>query len=219
MTNENNNSNGYAYVDLGLPSGTLWATCNVGANKPEDRGDYYAWGETKLKKPNVPYYWKSYRYAKNNRDELTKYCSRYDHGHNGFTDHLIILLPKDDVATVKWGREWCMPTTEQWEELMNNTTKKWTTQEGVKGLLFSASNGNSLFLPIGGLRDKEKLVDDKEEGYYWSRLLNPNFPNYAFGFYFNMGSSYVYIYSRYYGFLVRPVLKKSSRNSAENVKL
>lgn len=203
MTNESNNSNGHAYVDLGLPSGTLWATCNVGANRPEDCGDYYAWGETK---PKESYNWTSYEHANNNRDELNKYCGRIDHSDSGKLDNLAFLQSDDDVAAKKWGNEWCMPTNEQWEELMNNTANKWTTQEGVKGLLFSASNGNSLFLPVGGLRSDKLMYHD--EGYYWSNSLNPNYPNFAFGFYFRMDKTYVYIYSRYYGFLVRPVLKK-----------
>lgn len=207
MTNENNISNGHAYVDLGLPSGTLWATCNVGASKPEDCGDYYAWGEIKPKKPNEVYYWHSYEHANGNRDKLTKYCSRIDHSDSGKLDDLTILQPGDDVAVQTWGDTWCMPTNEQWEELMNNTTNKWTTQGGMNGLLFSA-NKNSLFLPIGGLRGKEKPKDEIDEGYYWSSSLNPNYPNFAFGFYFRMDKTYVYIYSRYYGFLVRPVLKK-----------
>ena len=207
MTNENNNSNGHVYVDLGLPSGTQWATCNVGANKPEDCGDYFAWGETEPKNPNESYYWPLYKFAKDNRDKLTKYCSRTDHGYNGFTDHVIILQPDDDVAAQMWGDGWCMPTNEQWEELINNTTYKWTKQGGVDGLLFSA-NKKTLFLPIGGLRNKKELVYNTDEGYYWSSSLNTNYPNFAFGFYFRMDKTYVYIYSRYYGFLVRPVLKK-----------
>ena len=89
---------------------------------------------------------------------------------------------------------------------MNNTTQKWTPQEGVK--LFSTRNDESLFLPAGGFRNIENLAGDEKEGYYWSRSLNPNYPNFAFGFYFRMDKTYVYIYSRYYGFLVRPVLKK-----------
>ena len=208
MTNESNIFNGHAYVDLGLPSGTLWAECNVGASKPEDRGDYFAWGETQAKKPGESYYWESYKYATDKRDELTQYCGRPDHGYESHTDKLTILLPEDDAATANWGNGWCMPTAEQWEELMNNTTKKWMTQEGVKGCLFSASNGKSIFLPMGGLRSKCDFVKDGVEGYYWSRSLNSDYPNFAFGFYFNIAKTYVYIFSRYYGFLVRPVLKK-----------
>ena len=125
-----------------------------------------------------------------------------------FTDHVIILQPDDDVAAQTWGDTWCMPTNEQWEELMNNTTMKWERKEsGVEGLLFSTNKG-TLFLPICGLRDKKELGHDTDEGYYWSSVLNPNYPNFAFGFYFRMDKTYVYIYSRYYGFLVRPVLKK-----------
>ena len=102
----------HAYVDLGLPSGTLWATCNVGADYPWEYGNYYAWGETKTK---TSYNWSTY--TKGDEDKLTKYCSKSDKGNNGFTDKLTKLQPGDDVSTAQWGSGWCMPTKEQWEEL------------------------------------------------------------------------------------------------------
>ena len=91
----------YAYVDLGLPSGLLWATCNVGADNPEDYGDYFAWGETQPK--DVVYYWSTYPYCNGSYNTLTKYCNNSNYGYNGFTDDLTILLPEDDAATANSG--------------------------------------------------------------------------------------------------------------------
>ena len=108
--NDNGNDvNGHEYVDLGLPSGTLWATCNVGSNTPEGYGDYYAWGETETKEL---YDWKSYKYGRfiHERYELNKYCTDSAFGLNGFVDNLTVLEPDDDVARVCWGEGWCMPT-------------------------------------------------------------------------------------------------------------
>ena len=136
------------WVDLGLPSGLLWATRNVGATSPEDYGDYFAWGETQ---PNKHFY-DGFSYIYMERGDhgflLTKYCNDPLFGYNGFTDNLTILQPGDDAATANFGGR--TPTKEEWEELMNNTTATWTTQNGVNGLLFSAINGNSLFLPAAG---------------------------------------------------------------------
>lgn len=136
--------NGHAYVDLGLPSGTLWATCNVGADTPEGFGDYFAWGETT---PKTTYNWSTYQYCNGDYDQMTKYCDRPDFGYNGFTDNLTVLQPMDDAATTNWGNGWCMPTDDQWGELLRKTTNQWTTRNGVNGRLFTASNGNSIFLP------------------------------------------------------------------------
>ena len=144
------------YVDLGLPSGMLWATCNVGANAPEDNGDYFAWGETQ---PKDVYNWDTYQYCMGSYNTLTKYCTRSDYGFNGFTDNLTILLPEDDAATANWGNGWRMPTIEEWQELYQNTTHTWTTQNGVNGRLFTASNGSSLFLPAAGYRNNSSLGD------------------------------------------------------------
>ena len=139
--------NGHAYVDLGLPSGTLWATCNVGADMPEGFGDYFACGETT---PKTTYEWSNYRYCNGNKNQLTKYCSNANYGYNGFTDNLTALQSIDDAATANWGSGWCMPTKDQLSELLNYTAITEYMQNGVKGLLFTASNGKSLFLPAAG---------------------------------------------------------------------
>lgn len=199
----NGTYNGHAYVDLGLPSGLLWATCNVGANHPEEYGAYFAWGETQLK---TFYDWSTYRYCTGDGDQLTKYCSNSSFGYNGFTDYLTTLLPEDDAATTNWGDGWRMPTKEEWDELENNTTVTWTTQNGVNGRLFTASNGNSLFLPAaGGCCWGGELDDVGYFGYYWSSSLIFDAPYGARFFVFSSGSCSVYYNLRYCGHSVRPV--------------
>lgn len=189
----------HEYVDLGLPSGTLWATCNVGANSPEEYGDYFAWGETQ---PKTTYDWSTYKYGDY---ELTKYCNDSYYGYNGYTDNLTVLQPGDDAATANWGNGWCMPTYGQWEELYQNTTHTWTTQNGVNGRLFTATNGNSLFLPAAGYRWDDELYNVGSYGGYWSSTLYTGRPVRAWTFYFNsdyydMGHS-----DRFYGSSVRAV--------------
>ena len=160
----------HEYVDLGLPSGLLWATCTVGANVPEEYGDYFAWGETQ---PKDTYNWSTYQYCMGNYNTLTKYCNKANYGYNGFTDTLTVLLPEDDAATTNWGDGWRMATLEEWQELLNNTTNTWTTQNGVNGRLFTATNGNSLFLPAAGVCSGSSLNDAGIWGYYWSSSLCP----------------------------------------------
>ena len=196
-------ANGHAYVDLGLPSGTLWATCNIGATKPEEYGDYYAWGETSTKNT---YNWSTYKYCNSGYDDFTKYCNKSDYGNNGFTDDLTELQRGDDPATANWGNGWCTPTKEQWKELLENTTNKWTTQNGVKGRLFtSKKNGKSLFLPAAGRRWDGELYDVGSDGFYWSSSLNTDYPDGAWYFYFRSGSYSMYGNDRYGGQSVRAV--------------
>ena len=194
----------HAYVDLGLPSGTLWATCNVGANSPEDYGNHFAWGETQ---PKNNYYWNTYQYCNGGDgwNTLTKYCSNFSYGYNGFTDNLTYLQSSDDVATVNWGEDWRMPTKEEWQELHNNTICTWVTQNSVNGRLFTASNGNSIFIPAAGYGDLNGPNAAGNMGDYWSRTLNPSFPYYAYGFYFDSGGFSVYDSYRCGGLCVRPV--------------
>ena len=171
--------NGHDYVDLGLPSGTLWATCNVGSNTSEGYGDYFAWGETEAK---GTYEWTNYKYcneitytgANNNiyyDYKLTKYCNMYNMGYNGFVDNITTLEVGDDVATVRWGSEWCMPTVEQWEELQRYTTHQWTTKNGVYGHLFTSTNNKSIFLPAAGYKDSQ-LQEAGDCGHYWATILD-----------------------------------------------
>ena len=172
----------HEYVDLGLPSGTLWATCNVGATTPEGYGDYFAWGETQ---PNKNCYdWTTYKYTNGSKSKLTKYCSSISRGNNRFTDTLTTLQPMDDAATVNWGSDWRMPTKEDWEELLANTTLTWTIHNGMNGLLFTASNGNTLFLPAAGYRDGSSLNYAGSSIYYWSSSLRTDYTERAFGFHF-----------------------------------
>ena len=177
----------YEYVDLGLPSGLLWATCNVGADSPEDYGDYFAWGETQ---PKDTYNWSTYQYCMGNYNTLTKYCSNPSYGYNGFTDNLTTLLPEDDAATANWGSGWRMPTQAEFQELLDNTTVTWTAQNGVYGRLFTASNGNSLFLPAAGYRVGSGLYDADSEGSYWSSSLGAGGAGGAWYLYFPFDDGY-----------------------------
>jgi uncharacterized protein (TIGR02145 family) len=179
----------HAYVDLGLPSGLLWATCNVGADTPEDYGDYFAWGETQ---PKSVYNYDTYQYYDGNN--LTKYTG---------SDGLATLLPEDDAATANWGNGWRMPTQTEWQELLDNTTSTLTTQNGVYGRLFTASNGNSIFLPAAGWRRNSSLDYAGSYGYYWSSSLSDDFQYDAWHFFlydYSVGSN-----PRYLGLTVRPV--------------
>lgn len=165
--------NGKAYVDLWLPSGTLWATCNVGADSPEKYGDYFAWGETA---PKSNYNWGTYYYCDGGtNDTLWKYCLNSSLG-NGFTDGLTELLPADDAATANWGSGWQMPSYDQIRELIDSeyTTSEWTTENGKYGRrITSKGNGNSIFLPAAGYYDDENLQVQGEGsiGYNWTRTL------------------------------------------------
>lgn len=190
-------------VDLGLPSGLLWATCNVGANNPEDYGSYFAWGETHLKSA---YQWITYLYCNGNAGALTKYCNDPNCGYNGFTDDLTVLLPEDDAASVNWGIDWRMPTEDEWQELIDHTTCIWTTQNGVKGQLFIAPNGNRIFLPAAGFRIETSVCWTGYSGNYWSSSLCTNIPYDAMRLdLYSGGDCYVSNGNRYYGCSVRPV--------------
>ena len=170
-------------VDLGLPSGTLWATCNVGASAPEELGDYFAWGETE---PKDDYSWTTYKWCNGSDHTLTKYCT-YDYF--GTVDNLTVLYPEDDAATVNWGSSWCMPTKEQFLELSSHCSKIWTTRNGVTGYLYIGPNGNTLFLPATGKRMGNSHQESGTRGYYWSRSLVENITYSAWCL--NFGSDYM----------------------------
>jgi hypothetical protein len=198
----------HEYVDLGLPSGTLWATKNVGADSPEDYGDYFAWGETE---PKYGYMWDTYKYCDGSATKLTKYCQQSDYGYIDYTDTMTELLPDDDAATENWGSEWQMPSSVQFEELFNDsyTTTEWTTQNGVNGRkITSKRNGNSIFLPAAGYRNFTKLREAGSDGYYWSRSLDTSYSSYAHYLSINQLLIHMKQNYRFYGQSVRPVRKQ-----------
>lgn len=199
---DNDTHNGHEYVDLGLPSGTLWATCNIGADSPLEYGNYFSWAETQ---PKDAYNWDVYKYCHGDGDHLTKYCSKFYYGYNYKTDTLTVLQPGDDAATANWGSGWCMPTATQWRELMENTTHKWVTMKGVKGRSFTGSNGKTLFLPANGDQWGEAVNCSGIYGYYWSRSLSIEVSRDAWCFYFDSDYCRVYDYSRIDGQAVRAV--------------
>ena len=192
----------YEAVDLGLS--VKWATCNVGAERPEDYGDYFAWGEVK---PKEQYNWSTYKYCKGTRETITKYCSNSSYGYNGFTDNKTILDPEDDAATVNWGGAWRMPTKAEHDELQRKCKWTWTSQNGVEGYKVVGPNGNSIFLPAAGCMNNSGLRGEEVSvGFYWSSSLYTDRPSSAYGvFFFSLreyrGSDYV----RFDGFTVRPV--------------
>lgn len=192
----------YEYVDLGLPSGTLWATCNVGATSPEEYGDYFAWGETQ---PKEDYSWSTYKYCEGTMNTMTKYCTR---SNVGTLDNKTELEPMDDAATANWGVEWQMPSVEQLEELINSnyTTTTWTTLNDVYGwMIVSKQNGNRVFLPAAGYRYDTSLKGVGSGGRYWSRSLYTSNSSGGRGLYFDSSKVSTGDYDRCDGRSVRPV--------------
>ncbi len=186
------------YVDLGLPSGTLWATVNIGANSMEDYGDYFAWGETA---PKYVYNWSSYKWCNGSERSLTKYCTSSSYG---TVDNMTELDLDDDAAYVNWGPEWRMPSQEQIQELMDNCTTYWTTINGVNGRLFTSNiNGVSLFLPAAGYRYEGTQAGVGSRGDYWSRNLRISIQPYAL--YISSSSVGMEYGIRDHGFTVRAV--------------
>ncbi|MCQ2309965.1 MAG: hypothetical protein MJZ78_08325 [Bacteroidales bacterium] len=187
------------YVDLGLPSGLLWATCNVGADKPEDYGDYFAWGETETK----DYYdWSTYKWCNGSYDTFTKYCTDSNYG---IVDNRTTLEPEDDAATVNWGSAWRMPTCEEMEELKDNCTWTWTTQDGKNGCRVTGPNGSSIFLPAAGFYLDSSLVDAGFIGNYWSSSLSTDYSGPACYLHFYSGYVHMSLIDRRCGQSVRPV--------------
>lgn len=148
------------FVDLGLPSGTLWATCNVGASSQEEYGDYFAWGETS---PKSEYFYNTHKwYCEEGETQMQKYNE---------IDGLTVLLPEDDAATVNWGEEWRMPTESEIRELEEKCTYTWIEINGVGGGQFTGPNGNSIFVPASGDYYGSKLTSESIFGYFWSSSL------------------------------------------------
>ena len=150
--------NGYDWVDLGLPSGLKWATCNDGASSPEEYGDYFAWGETETKT----------EYTQDNSLTYGLTISELQSQGYGYIDGSGNLTPSHDAATANWGGSWRMPTKEELKELKNECTWTWTTQNGVNVRKVTGPNGKHIFLPAAGFRNGSSLYRAGEYGYYWS---------------------------------------------------
>ena len=192
-------TNGHEYVDLGLPSGTLWATCNIGASSPLEYGDYFAWGETKGygqddysnttnyastgNYTKTEFSWSTYKWCQGEENTLTKYCSNAAYGYSSessylrFTDTKTSLDAVDDAAYQTWGSGWRIPTKEQWEELINYCTVAKGSNNNVNFYGYMGPNGNYIYLPCAGYRNDTLLKNDELEGYYWSRTLNSDSPS------------------------------------------
>ena len=189
------NANGHEYVDLGLPSGLLWATCNVGATTPEEYGNYYAWGETEPAPNN--------NYSSSNCS--TSGLTNSQLQSQGYIDGNGNLTSQYDAATANWGGDWRMPTYAEFNELRNNCTWTWTTQNGVNGYNVEGPNGNSIFLPAAGYRYGSSLGHAGSQGGHWSST--PYGSGYAYDLHFSSSNhSMSYDYRRY-GQTVRPVLE------------
>lgn len=203
--------NGHAYVDLGLS--VKWATCNIGATKPEEYGDYFAWGEVE---PKEEYNWDTYKWATATWDShredwaletLTKYCTD---SRCGTVDNKIVLYKEDDAAAVNMGGSWRMPTEEEQEELIDECTWTWTDDyngTGVAGqIVTSKTNGNSIFLPAAGSRYGSHL-EAGSNGYYWSSSFYSDRSLWAYYLIFDSDNVYNFDYDRYFGRPVRGVCK------------
>lgn len=196
---------GREYVDLGLS--VKWATCNVGATKPEEYGDYFAWGEIE---PKTDYSWSTYKWCNGSYNTLTKYFINSEDGNNGFTDNKTTLDSEDDVAHVQWGGTWRMPTMAEQYELCSNCTWTQTTLNGVNGFkVTSKKEGYTdrfIFLPSAGYRYGAERGNVGSYGYYWSSSLgNAAHRGCAYELYFYSSIKDIYNASRAYGLSVRPV--------------
>ena len=206
--------NGYGYVDLGLPSGTKWATYNVGADSPEEYGDYFAWGETESK----DYYsWNSYKWMTEGMSSwrgVNKYTTEdwqtdvvwYNEYGEFVGDGKTTLDLEDDAANANWGGDWRMPTEALLYELRNKCAWVWSSLNGVKGYKVIGPNENSIFLPAAGYRIDSDLYNAGSGGSYWSSSLDSDYSGYAYGLGFDSSEVYVLIDFRCNGRTVRPVL-------------
>ncbi len=191
------NGNHPHMIDLGLPSGTLWACCNVGASKPEDYGDYYAWGETETK---TDFNWDTYAYGSS-----TNNCKYIGSDISG---------TRYDVANTKWGNSWKMPSRRQFNELVSKCTQTWTNRNGINGILVKGPNGKTIFMPAAGRRPTNNSVG--KWGFYWSSVLASDGAT-GFQFFSDGWSSYVTC-TQYFGHPVRAVSQTgmtSNKNSTQ----
>ena len=201
-------NNGHEYVDLGLPSGLKWAKCNVGAEKETDYGLYFAWGETIGHDAGrgKRFEWGDYKYCNGSSTTLTKYNTDSSYG---IVDNLTTLELEDDAASVNMGGNWRMPSKEEYQELIDNTTNTWTTIEGVNGRLFTGNNGNTLFFPASGSHAQGSFYDAGTYGAYWGSSIEFGDPAFAYYLFFGPDGYGCGLMrsTRYFGHGVRGVME------------
>ncbi|MBD5360457.1 MAG: hypothetical protein HDR87_07075 [Bacteroides sp.] len=190
-SNHNDMVTGHEYVDLGLPSGTRWATCNVGASSPQDNGNYYAWGDITLKEM---YDEKSSQTSGEDKNQLFA---------KGIINIVDNLHSKSDVAYVQWKYPWRTPTKADFAELLKYCTWSWDKQMDKDGYKITGPNGRSIFLPAAGYTDGKKLIMNGINGYWSSTISEGRYK--AFSLDFTNGEKYIYDNYRYIGLSVRPV--------------
>lgn len=225
------NANGHDYVDLGLPSGTLWATCNIGASTPEESGDLFAWGEVT---PKTSFSLSNYELYKSVTTEpdadgftttysgYTKYVMESDastYGLQGFYDNLSVLEKEDDAASVLWGGLWRMPTRDEIMELRNHCLWDWVTLNNMEGYKVTGQNGNYIFFPAAGFIDRY-YTQAGHGGMYWGASLSESPSIYPLALYFSRDvygwSAAYFVGERYYGYSIRPVYKDSNTPKPES---
>lgn len=190
------------FVDLDLPSGTLWANRNLGASMSYDYGNYYAWGEvTGFNEGKTSFSWKNYRYCAGSSNKLTKYCPKSHYGNNGYTDDKTKLEGNDDAVSNIYVFDYSIPTKAEWEELMNECTWTWLNNCA----LVRGKNGNIIVLPMTGYRSGLGLYDGGAQGYYWSSTLDEDSPDDAWYMLVDKSKPRLYKYYRSQGRSIRPV--------------
>lgn len=197
----------HEYVDLGLPGGVLWATCNIGADKPEDTGKFFAWGEVigYALSENHTFSWQNYTLCNGTSTSMKRYCNNPNYG---TYDNISTLSASDDAATVNWGTGWRMPTYEEINDLYNPkyTTSEWVTVNGVKcRKVTSRTNGKYILLPATGYCKGTDLYNDGSHGYYWTRTLFYNVSSAAYHLDVTSGYMEWSNNERFYGQCIRPV--------------
>ena len=210
--------NGHEWIDLGLS--VKWAVCNLGANSPEESGDFFAWGETS---PKLSYQERNYKFCINSDSDrrhpflrlligeksFVPVFSKYNFEEvNGAVDNKNELELCDDAARNNWGGKWRMPTSSECHELENKCIWIWTTQGGMNGFkVTSRTTGNSIFLPAAGFQYDTRLISVGAEGSYWSSALDGVNPYYAHHMRLDSKGYYISYNDRYFGYSVRPVLE------------
>ena len=225
MESKKINNNEHPYVDLGLPSGTLWSTCNVGADKPSDYGLYFQWGDTQgYTKEQIGYYknftWKSYKFRinekpsnvkenkqvdlSNSKSIITKGSSKF----NKYKNKGDTLELEDDAANKNMGGDWHIPTNDQIIELFNNTTTTWIEEDGIEGMTFTSKkdDSKSIFIPAAGVADNDSVCNIGKIGYLWSSMRSDKYDTHGMILGFFVSCVFISYYYRYLGMPVRGVI-------------